>query len=180
MNTHEQLVKDLLKPAAEIQDDLGAFDINLIHCALGLAGEIGEVTTAANISNDEFVKELGDFEFYFEGLNQSLGRERQFPEVKEKPQYTLPALMEATLVLVDDIKKMVINGKDVNINKSVQNVEWALAKVYKVLEHASNFDGKGTVVTREDVLQVNINKLSKRYPAGSYSDADAAARKDVH
>jgi len=71
--------------------------------------------------------------------------------------------------LVDAIKKVAIYGKPLdieNISEELGDLEWYMEGLRSALD-----------ITRESVLQYNINKLNKRYPV-QYTDADAQARKD--
>ena len=85
----------------------------LLHCAIGISGEAGELLDAVKklwvygkpLDNVNVIEEMGDIEFYMQALRSLLG------------------------------------------------------------------------VTREQVLQANIEKLTKRYPVG-YTDALAIARLD--
>lgn len=109
--TFEELVKSLFKKAREIL--LSEQDVNMLHAAVGICGEAGEVLdlikkTAFNNRDMDYKKlmeELGDVEFYLEALRQTLG------------------------------------------------------------------------ISRDDVLNQNIMKLSRRYPKG-YSDQAALERAD--
>jgi NTP pyrophosphatase (non-canonical NTP hydrolase) len=71
--------------------------------------------------------------------------------------------------LVDAIKKAVIYNKTLdeeNVKEELGDIEWYLEGLRKAFD-----------ITREDVLQYNIDKLNKRY-IDKYSDIDAQARKD--
>ena len=71
--------------------------------------------------------------------------------------------------LVDAIKKAVIYNKTLdeeNVKEELGDIEWYLEGLRKAFD-----------ITREDVLQYNIDKLNKRY-IDKYSDIDSQARKD--
>lgn len=112
--THPELVTALAKPGADIVASLTAEDAHLLHMAVGIAGEAGELLDAIkkvaiyrkSIDYANVIEELGDLEFYVEGLRQALG------------------------------------------------------------------------ISREETLEHNIHKLSKRYSSGSYSDTHAQERAD--
>ena len=108
---HRFMVADTAKAAAEIP--MVEHDINLMHAALGIAGEAGEV--------------------------------------------------------VDVIKKSIINGQPldtIELTKELGDLEWYLSLLRTT-----------TGIDREVVLQMNVEKLRKRYPDG-YSDQAAADRAD--
>lgn len=83
--THPELVAALAKPGADIVATLTAEDAHSLHMAVGIAGEAGELLDAVKkaaiyrkpIDRDNVVEELGDLEFYMEGLRQGMGITRQ-------------------------------------------------------------------------------------------------------
>lgn len=111
---HSQLVKDLVKNPEEIRNELTIAQANILHMAVGIAGEAGELLDAIKkhciyqkpLDMENIIEELGDLEFYMEGLRQEL------------------------------------------------------------------------LIVRQDTLDHNIKKLSKRYPQGTYTNVDAQERKD--
>lgn len=78
--THPELVAALVKPGEDIRKSLTASDSNLIHMTLGICGEAGEILDTIkkatiyrkDIDRENLVEELGDLEFYMEGLRQEL------------------------------------------------------------------------------------------------------------
>ena len=112
--THPELVKALAKPAPQIIAELTPTNAHLLHMAVGICGEAGELIDAvkkAALYNKpldlvNMKEELGDLEFYMEGLRAELG------------------------------------------------------------------------FTREEILEGNIAKLSKRYSSLSYSNTQAIERAD--
>lgn len=111
---YDIMVKSLLKSGKDIQASLTASTANLVHLALGISDEAGEVLSAIKktaiynkpLDRDNIIEELGDLEFYMEGLRQAIG------------------------------------------------------------------------VTREEVIEANVQKLGKRYSSGKYSDKQAQDRAD--
>ena len=83
--SHAHLVKVLNKPGGEIAAQLTANDAVLIHMVMGIAGEAGELLDAIKkptiyrkpIDRENVVEELGDLEFFMEGLRATLGISRQ-------------------------------------------------------------------------------------------------------
>jgi hypothetical protein len=86
--SHPDLVAALVKPGQDIIDGLTPEKANLMHMAIGVAGEAGKLLDAvkrwtiygkpldiANIAN--VVEELGDLEFYLEGVRQQLKLQRE-------------------------------------------------------------------------------------------------------
>jgi len=84
-NLHEDMVKDLVKPGREILNMLAPSEVNMIHMCLGLSGEVGELVDAIkksviynqNMDMENVIEELGDIEFYMEGLRQQLSISRE-------------------------------------------------------------------------------------------------------
>lgn len=72
--------------------------------------------------------------------------------------------------LADAIKKHVVYGKPLER----ENVVEELGDLRFYMQQIMNMHG----ISEEEVLQGNANKLSKRYPAGQYSDTAAVARLD--
>lgn len=112
--THQDLVQAIVKPGEAIIESLSPEKAHLLHMAIGIAGEAGELLDAVKkhviynkpLDRENAIEELGDLEFYMEGFRAS-------------------------------------------------------AKI-----------------TREQTLDANITKLSKRYPSLSYSDEAAQLRAD--
>ncbi len=77
---HAKLVAALAKPGQVIADEMTAFDAHLMHMAIGVSGEAGELLDAIkkrviyrkSLDRLNVIEELGDLEFYLEGLRQSL------------------------------------------------------------------------------------------------------------
>jgi len=83
--THLVLVAALTKPGADIVATLTAEDAHSLHMAVGISGEAGELLDAIKkaaiyrkpIDLENVIEELGDLEFYMEGLRQGLGITRE-------------------------------------------------------------------------------------------------------
>lgn len=91
MNQSEALVnyagfvKTLVKPGSAIQDTLTPAKVNMMHAAVGIAGEAGELLDAIKkvviynkpIDMLNIIEELGDLEFYMEQLRQQFYIDRE-------------------------------------------------------------------------------------------------------
>ena len=83
--THPELVAALAKPGADIVATLTPEDAHALHMAVGIAGEVGKLLDAVKkaaiyrklIDRSNVIEELGDLEFYMEGLREGLGITRQ-------------------------------------------------------------------------------------------------------
>lgn len=72
--------------------------------------------------------------------------------------------------LLDAVKKHVIYGKELDLENVIEemgDIEFYLSVLRSLL-----------AVSREEVIKHNMDKLSKRYPKGSYSNEDAINRAD--
>ncbi len=82
---YADMVKTLAKPGTDILASLTPEKCDLWHMATGVSGEAGELSDAvkrAAIYNKELdrenvIEELGDLEFYMEGIRQNLGITRE-------------------------------------------------------------------------------------------------------
>ena len=80
----ELMVKGLRKPAISILETLTPERVDLIHMAMGVAGEAGELLDMVKkhvaydkpLDREKLILELGDIEFYLEGVRQILDIER--------------------------------------------------------------------------------------------------------
>ena len=81
---HSTLVSDLKKSSKEIINELKPEQADALHMAVGIAGEAGELLDAIKkwsiyqkpLDVENVIEELGDLEFYMEGLRQSLNLTR--------------------------------------------------------------------------------------------------------
>jgi len=79
------LVSRLTKPGQDIVNELTPEDAHQIHMIMGVSGEAGELLDAIKkaviyrkkIDMENVIEELGDIEFYMEGLRQSFGLSRE-------------------------------------------------------------------------------------------------------
>ena len=82
---HEELVRRIAKSGQEIKDSLSAKDLDLWHHATGCATEAGELLDAAKkvaiynkpVDRENVIEELGDLEFYMQGIRANLGITRE-------------------------------------------------------------------------------------------------------
>lgn len=78
---HRELVRRLAKPDEEILASLRPGDCHLLHMAVGVAGEVGELIDAIKraviyrktLDMENVLEELGDIEFYLSGIRDTLG-----------------------------------------------------------------------------------------------------------
>lgn len=84
--THAELVTALAKPGKQIVDEMSPLQAHQLHMALGICGEAGELLDIIKghaiyqkkvVDIDHVIEELGDLEFYLEGLRQGMGITRE-------------------------------------------------------------------------------------------------------
>lgn len=192
---HQQMVTDLVKPGADILATLTPAKCNLLHMAIGIAGEYfeisqglvgthemlvaGQVDENGNPDISNVIEELGDASFFLEGIAQELNL-----NVEELKAGYIDAdsagpltLLNAVESILDTVKKHVIYNKpltDENLATVGANVGAAQASIENL---ASSLD-----VSMEDILEANMQKLLKggtaRYKTGTYTDDQAQDRAD--
>lgn len=77
---HGEMVSRLIKPGVDILREMSPEQANLLHMAVGVSGEAGELLDAVKktaiygraIDLSNVIEELGDLEFYIEGVRQAL------------------------------------------------------------------------------------------------------------
>ncbi len=78
--THDQLVAKLVKPGVVILQEQSPEQAHLQHMGIGICGEAGELIDAIKkntiyqkpLDRANVIEELGDLEFYMEGVRQAL------------------------------------------------------------------------------------------------------------
>ncbi len=182
---HLDLVRRLTKKPTQILSELNQESVQCWHMVTGLATEAIELlrditefiktTYPETFDMENFIKELGDYEFYLTGLMDWCTLERkpctQVFNFHDLNTYsTVVELALNTSEILDQCKAYVINNKPLDltdIGMSVYKIEECLQKLRTWLD-----------VSREEVLRVNIDKLTKRQPTGKYVDAHAIERRD--
>jgi NTP pyrophosphatase (non-canonical NTP hydrolase) len=82
---HDELVQQLAKPGKDIKNEMTGATAHAMHMTLGIAGEAGEIVDCIKkwaiygktLDIDNLIEELGDLEFYLEGLRQAFGISRE-------------------------------------------------------------------------------------------------------
>jgi NTP pyrophosphatase (non-canonical NTP hydrolase) len=82
---HADMVAQLCKKGVDIAMELTGDNAHRLHMAIGIGGEAGELLDAIKksaiynkpIDLANVIEELGDLEFYMEGLRQGLGITRE-------------------------------------------------------------------------------------------------------
>jgi hypothetical protein len=168
--SHPDLVAALKKPGADILASLTPEKVDVWHMASCIPGETGELMDAVTTCDlENIIEELGDIEFYIEGLCQALNFNSERFEIEPWGATTSQIAGRAAEVF-DAVKKWVIYEKDLDIAA----IGLAIVDFERVLTHVRRAWG----ITREQTIEHNIAKLSKRYASLSYSDQAARDRAD--
>lgn len=179
MNHYAQMVADLAKPGEDIIESLTPMSIHTLHMAVGLMGEVTELKEH-QLEQDvqlhsTILEELGDIEFYFEGLSQSMS---VLMEPSPSRHYANPNCVDRLVVtsgeMLDLVKKMVIYNKPIDVMDFIEKLILIQVQLNQVYLH---YD-----ITQDEARAHNMNKLLKgdnaRYKDGSYSDEAAQLRRD--
>lgn len=156
---YDQFVARLLKPLPE--------NLNALHIAIGLAGELGELFQ----EDVDEVEEFGDYEFYLQAaLNHyDLTIAQCYPTNFIKA-LDADGFVYWTGQLIDCIKREYIYGKP----RELERLKECLGTVSMYL--TDSYTDMDT--TQQEILQANALKLEKRYAGLYYSDEAANARAD--
>lgn len=190
--SYKAFVRLLAKPGEDILSSLTPFKCQLMHAAIGFAGEALELSECVNmrpanetIDAENFIEELGDIEFFLEHLRDvlDLHRHTALPavphdkgevDVSRRAAHVLAPLVTELACLsgsvLDHVKKHVIYNKPL----VTEPIFYDLLEIEDVLQAMRVIAG----LSRDDVLNANRAKLAKRYSDLSYSDAAAQARAD--
>lgn len=85
MSDFAEMVEALTKPGVDIVRSMSPLRAHTLHMAVGISGEAGELLDAVKkhviydkpADRENIVEELGDLEFYMEGLRSGLGITRE-------------------------------------------------------------------------------------------------------
>lgn len=184
--THPQLVAALVKKPQDILLSLTLFATDLWHGATGVAGETGELLEAILFPAEggpdrvNLREEMGDIYFYMEQIVQRSGIKLDFADLEEGARNMVPSgeghLFFAAAIAVhgsqvlDTIKKVALYNKELD-TELLTNQMRALGMSMLAFGHYFSID-------RQECLNANILKLSKRYSSLSYSDQQAQDRAD--
>lgn len=163
---YEAFVMSRAKPGQAVKTDLTAEQAHLLHMAVGVVGEVIELLEGVAKQNEENVKEeLGDIVFYLVGFYSHFAAE----PTPEPESFVGNNLLSLAGELLDTVKKHTIYQKPLDEAKVLKllNLCWMCA-----VEMTIQLD-----TSLIELMQDNMDKLTKRYPTG-YSDAAAQARAD--
>lgn len=177
--SHSQMVMELAKPGQAITESLTPSKAHVWHMTSCLMGEAGELLEGINrFDKSNIIEELGDLEFYMEGLRIELKFNRSAVIAAMAnltvldviiPSYLTGILIESCNIF-DACKKWIIYEKDLDrgvLLLALARFEW----------YMSAFRARYSI-DYENTIAGNMEKLGKRYSAGSYSNEAAQERRD--
>lgn len=185
---HDKMVNGLAKCGLEIIADLTKDSAHTLHMAVGIAGEAGELCQAIYsiekfelIDKENIVEELGDLEFYIEGLRQVvlIGRAETIKDVSDSKLYNgdivcakdnAVMLNIESSILLDYVKKSAFYVKPLSVEKVIVSLT-KINEHMRILRRCFGF-------TRSQTISHNIDKLGKRYKGHNYSNEQAISRND--
>ena len=166
------MVAKLAKDGSQILTEMTSEKAHLWHMATGLSGEAAELLD--HNGADNLLEELGDIEFYLEGIRESLEAERSRELLESVVPVQFDLYLRGTVVSSGTILDLV--KKHVAYNQPL-NVPLMLNEIY-ILEACLCRLRQCRGLTLEQVLEGNMRKLAKRYKNFDYTDAAAKARAD--
>lgn len=170
---HKDMVAKLAKSGSDIVAELNPESAHILHMAVGVSGEVAELLTAiANDDRANCLEELGDIEFYFEGLCQGTSI-ILIHEVVDPGTLTVDPFTDVIIQagnILDVAKKIAVYNdpsKMTELTVEMQRFRNAIDEFYALAEFK-----------HEDALAANIKKLGKRYEGFNYSNEAAKSRAD--
>lgn len=187
-NSYAAMVQRLAKPGEEILVSMTFEHMHALHMAVGISGEAGELLAACangalfgnELDIENVVEELGDLEFYMEGLRQGYGFTREeCVSVRTDAKRTEGSINSVLISiaagdLLDLVKKATVHAKEVD--------RFKVLHALGIMEVHMGDLRSALKLTREQCLEANTTKLltgkNARYASGQYSDEQAHARAD--
>lgn len=193
--SYTDMVAGLAKKGEDILDKMSSMKMHLLHMAIGMSGEVGELleihhkAMTADIPEYEIdrahvLEELGDFAFYLEGwgIGWSQVYGGRFPApihvgaqgLPERNGELITQLTVSAAHILDIAKRYAIYGKPLNDYKLHPELLRRTACVSEDFANLMDHFGFST----EEVQRANKRKLWERYQQWKYSDDRAHARAD--
>lgn len=172
----KDMVKALAKDGTDLINGLNSASAHLLHMAVGVSGEVGELIEGVlnHQGRDNQVEELGDIEFYLEGICNHIGpfNNNYGNEIEDGDKsHTIMLNMSIHAAgLLDAVKKHAIYEKELDMPEVLKQID-GLAYQMSKFRWISG-------ISRQECLTANIAKLGKRYADGQYSNNQAQTRAD--
>lgn len=150
---------------------------DLLHCAIGIVTEAGELCLAINIDNSidkiNILEEVGDVTWYSFNLARLIN---WTPHLRldvasiDNIERAVDLLQIAASELMDHFKRGIYYHKGLDN----EHIAKKLHEIHGILESICVYYN----ISFEKCLQANIDKLAKRYP-GNFFTPDAAINRDT-
>lgn len=160
------------KDGADIKTSVTGDQLHLLHMALGVAGEVGELIQAVHNEDERNVKEeIGDLYFFLQGLANGAHLDWHPQDIKSGMSIrTLEDISVFSGEIVDAVKKYAIYQKPL----SLTDLSYAMSGIETAICSVAHHFG----FTLHQCISDNVEKLTKRYHSGRYSDQQAQGRAD--
>ena len=126
----------------------------LLHGAIGLCGEVGEIYQNENCVKN-MLEEIGDCLWYISLILDGAGYELDDIFYNVEIGDTEEELVINSAIIADQVKRLIYYGADLT-NK----FEWAMERMLQCLNRLA-FENNSSL---EQCMEININKLKIRYP----------------
>lgn len=174
---HGEMVKTLAKSGADIISGLKPETMHLLHMAIGISGEVAELIEADNeyvVSSNHkgwVIEEIGDFEFYCQGIRNVTGSKRSVLSRFPSSGWTMhDDLTFLAGDILDYVKKAAIYEAEISMEE--------LASKLHELESAMNCFLYNRGIDLDTCLLENKKKLFQRYSGFQYNNEGAQQRPD--
>jgi NTP pyrophosphatase (non-canonical NTP hydrolase) len=167
--THAEMVTILAKSGSAILEEMTPKKCALIHHAACIMEEVGELAEGLErLDENNVIEELGDIEFYFEGLCQELDITMEDSIRCSTTDITLVVIAAANLY--GAIKPHLFYNKTLDLDKVKGNAI--------VFRHTLDSIYKSYGILKGEATEANKSKLSKRYHKLEFSNSQAQGRAD--
>ena len=156
------MVKKLTKDGAIILSELTAKDVHDWHMATGVSGEAGELLDAVKkvvvyrkpVDLENVVEELGDLEYYMEGLRQGLGITRE--QTLEANIAKLSVRYEGLEYSDESAQKRADKNGDGDYLKEIEdNTSEQMGTLISSLEDKLAFEAFNTILTKVGISPIS-------------------------
>ena len=186
---HNQMVAQLAKPGIDILNEMTPNAMHLLHMAVGVSGESGELLEAImevesiqHVDVEKVTEELGDMEFYLEGYRQGHNINRASTIDYDDYDFSSHGIsfLGATFdfarlnmncgKLLDATKKHAVYCKEIDMDKVIDDLKQIELFMESIRQHFG--------ILYEECLEHNVKKLGERYKGHNYSNEQAQDRAD--
>lgn len=158
------------------EDGIDPKTTDLLHCAIGIVTEVGELVVSDNDGYKDRInlgEEIGDVMWYVANLARKINYSLTMSKIPEADKhvswYTKQLVIDAS-ELMDHFKRGIYYFKGVDFNYMSAKIDLIIINLRQLSEQLG--------IDFEQCLQKNIDKLAKRYP-GNFFTPEAALNRDL-